>query len=240
MAVEESKGYPERHLSMETVHRKLSFHGTHDENIKDLPQFRAVLSQLKVDGIAPLVSFIRQDLDENSQTSASGSQQIIDCKILGLPMNGSYNLVYVILFEDGVKWVMKIPANGHRGKFDFLAAEALVSEARTMTLIKQRTELPVPIVYHFDASLDNEIGCPYILMEHIDGIPLYQVWHDENCSVLKLESVRLRALQTVATAMVKLSQLTSSKGGMLHFDSEGNLGSVYAAKVANLHAQYER
>ena len=41
------------------------------------------------------------------------------------PLNGSYNLAYLITFEDSAQWIFKIPANSHHACFDRLAAESL-------------------------------------------------------------------------------------------------------------------
>ena len=186
-------------------------------------QFAAVLAQLKQENMASLVSYIRQG-NENLKTESSSSPNVvpvIGCNVSPKPLYGSFNLAYRVLFDDGLEWILKVPANGHYGCFDHLAAEALKSEALTMSMIKQTTTIPVPAVHAFDASFDNEIGCPYILMDFLKGKPLWQGWFDKEASTSTLEQFRARSLQTIASAMVQLSKFTTDRGGALRFDSDG-------------------
>lgn len=81
-------------------------------------------------------------------------------------------------FKDGVRWILKVPTNGYPGAFDASSASALGCEALTMRLIKRETTMPIPELYHFDNTLDNTIGCPFILMEYIDGRLFHKVWFD--------------------------------------------------------------
>ena len=202
---------------------------------EELPQFVAVLAQLKHHEMAPLVSNIRRsmeilyDKDNSSNTVATWR----GCRVAKEPLNGSFNLAYRILFDDGVEWILKIPANGHHACFDYLAAEALRSEALTMRLIKKRTTIPVPTVYNFDASFNNDIGCPYILMEFLKGKPLWEGWFDEDSSRSSAEQFRARSMQTIAAAMVQLSQFTVDSGGSLQFEPDGRPVGVTAARVSD-------
>ena len=204
-------------------------------------RFAAVLAQLKHGNIASLVSSIRQG-DKglgNEHSSSSTMTSMIGCKVLSKPLYGSYHLAYRVLFEDGVDWILKIPENGHHTCFDRLAVEALTSEALTMRMIKKTTTIPVPAVHHFDASSDNEIGCPYILMDFLKGKPVWQGWFDGQASISKLEQFRARSLQTIAAAMVQLSQFTLDRGGSLRFDSDGRPVDVAGAKVPDWVAEQD-
>ena len=168
----------------------------------DMLRFAAVLAQVKHENMACLASSVRQGSESLQDKGAppSTSPPSTTCKVLPKPLYGSYHLAYRILFEDGVQWILKIPVYGHYASFDRLASEALTSEALTMRMIQQITTIPVPTVHHFDASLDNEIGCPYILMDFLGGKPLWQGWFDQNASRSALEQFRARALQTIAAA----------------------------------------
>ena len=74
-----------------------------------------------------------------------------------------------------MRWISKIPALGHPRRRDEEVAEGLRSEALTMQLLKRLTTIPLLVVYSFDASLDNAIKCPFILVEQIDGKSLSNV-----------------------------------------------------------------
>ena len=198
-----------------------------------MPQFEAVLAQLKHENMASLVSSIRQSIESvvDKDFSFPETPPWYGCSVSHKPLNGSYNLAYRASFDDGTQWILKIPANGHHACFDNLAAEALTSEALTMRLIKQATTIPIPTVHHFDASFNNDIGCPYILMDFLEGKPLWQGWFDEGCSRSAVEQFRARALQTIATAMVQLSQFSVYRGGFLRFNCDGQPVDVAAARV---------
>ena len=126
----------------------------------------------------------------------------MNCSILFPPLYGSYHIVFVLNFADGLRWALKLPATGHPDRFDETAARALTSEALTMRLLKRQTTVPVPEVYSFDASFDNDINCPFILMEFIAGIPLYDCWFDKEASKVSVEQRRARTLQDIAAVML--------------------------------------
>lgn len=48
-----------------------------------------------------------------------------------------------------------------------------------MQLLKRQTTVLVLEVYSFDTSFNNDIKYPFILMEFIAGIPLYDCWLDK-------------------------------------------------------------
>lgn len=207
-------------------------------------QFGAVLAQLNVGNIGPLAVSVRRNMQARNSTeqtdpSQSTDDTVIGCKVSLEPLRGSYNIAYHVLFDDGVEWILKVPANGSHARFDRLAADAMTSEALTMKMIKLSTTIPVPAVHSFDVSSNNEVGSPYILMEFLRGRPLYEGWFDPNASSAKREQFRARALQTTAAAMLQLSTFTLHRGGALRFDSAGQPVDVAGAKVPDAKAFYD-
>ena len=183
---------------------------------------------MNVNGMQYVASTVRQAQDDRkiaAQTSTPPMgfyAPLIGCRISGQLLCGSYNVAARIQFDDGVKWLLKIPANGHHGAWNSFAADNLTSEALTIQLIKTRTSIPVPSVHSFEASENNPVGCPYILMDFMEGKPLHDLWFDGGVSAMKLEQIRTRALRTTATAMAELSQLRAPRNGALRFDQKGN------------------
>ena len=108
-----------------------------------------------------------------------------------------------------------------------------------MRLIRRETTIPVPEVFAFDASLENELGCPFILMEFIHGKSLAEVWFDQEISQAKREQIRIRSLQGIAEAMAQLSSLTFSQGGSLFFDANGDVAGIGCSNVVDLARQYD-
>jgi Phosphotransferase enzyme family len=87
---------------------------------------------------------------------------------------GGVNLVFELLFEDGLAWIARIrrpdnqyPSNG--------VDRVLESEVATMQFLHDNTTIPVPAVFYRDArfGVDNSIGLPYLLMESMPGHRLY-------------------------------------------------------------------
>ena len=206
-----------------------------------MEQFSAVLDQLKHENMASFISSIRfsnETLDNEDSPSLTIAPSH-GCRVLPKPLYGSYNLAYRIVFEDGAQWILKVPVNGHHACFDRSAAEALTSEALTMKMIKQTTTIPIPTVHHFDASANNDIGCPYILMDFLRGKPVWQGWFDNEASSTTREQFRARSLQTIAAAMVQLSQFKLDRSGSLRFDSDGRPTDVAAARVPDWLAEQD-
>lgn len=210
-----------------------------DQDAFDKARFATILRNLKRDNIASFASAVRY-----SGHPSTGSIEVpptprpVSCRLLSRITCGSYNAVFTLLFADGSFWVLKVPANGHEQCWDTHAAEALTSEAFTMRLIKRETTIPVPEVFAFDASLKNELGCPFILMEHIHGKPLHDVWFAQGISLALREQIRIRALHGIAEAMAQLNTLTFSQGGSLLFDAKGDVVGIGPSNTVDLETQF--
>ena len=197
-------------------------------------RFGGVLRTMNLEAIPLLASNVRQFGPHNTGIVSSGTScasASISCRIVNPPLCGSFNIVFTLEFDDGLKWMLKVSANGHR--FDSVAAAALISEARTMLLLKRETTIPVPKVYAFDASSCNDLNSPFILMECIDGQPLYRGWFDDEIPKARLEHFRVKALQGLAEAMAQLNNFTLTRGGALEFDTTGKPVGLRGAKVVD-------
>ncbi|CAF9943460.1 MAG: hypothetical protein ALECFALPRED_000404 [Alectoria fallacina] len=210
-------------------------------NEADKARFATVLKNVKYDCLASFASTVRHSGHHSTGIiNVPVNPRPISCRYLSNINCGSFHVVINVLFADGTMWVLKIPGTGHEEGWDTSSAQSLVSEAQTMRLVRRETSVPVPQVYAFDASVDNEVGCPYILMEMIHGKPLYEVWFDEDVSRNKLEEYRARALQGIAGAMSQLNRLTFGEGGALVFDDKGNFAGVGSSKAVDLEVLYEK
>jgi hypothetical protein len=156
------------------------------------------------------------------------------CTMQEQPLNGAFNAVYFLQFDDGARWVFRIPGNGYQGRWDEMSAQALRSEALTMKLIARETTVPIPKVHYFESGLENELGCPFILMDYIDGIQCHRVWFDKSADKDALEQRRCRTLWDLAGAMMQLQKLTFPFGGALDFDEEGAATGVGPVKVLDV------
>lgn len=201
---------------------------------EDMKTFGGVLRVLNLDNIPQIASKIRQH--GHHSTGNKPSQGLsgpcsINCKVINPPLHGSFHVVFAIEFADGVTWMLKIPAHGDR--FDSVAAAALESEARTMQMLKKETKIPVPVVYAFDTSSKNDLSSPFIMMEKLDGKSLWHLWFNSDVPKAQLEHFRVKALQSVAAAMVQLNKFTLNIGGSLVFDSDGTPVGLGGAKAVD-------
>ncbi|EAS27217.3 uncharacterized protein CIMG_10419 [Coccidioides immitis RS] len=158
------------------------------------------------------------------------------CRVVPDPLSGTYHILFKLEFDDGVHWLLKVPANGYPDAFDAVSARALRSEALTMRLIQRKTKAPVPTVYHFDDTLNNELHCPFILMEYVDGRPLYEIWFDQNVDPEVLEKRRCRALDGVARAMLELGKFVFDEAGEILFDHNDGPCCIGPMKMLDIQA----
>ena len=209
---------------------------TSEDGDQEPEQFAALLQHIRLDRLPQYASSLRR-----SQQAAEGAQtaDTHDCTIKQPSLFGSYHVVYVVAFADGARWVCKIPVNGYADHFDESSSKALRSEALTTQMLVRETTIPLPRVHHFDASVDNELCCPFILMDFIDGIHGPKFWFDDTLQADVLEQRRTRLLQDLASANRQLSKYTFDFGGSLDFDDEGNLSGVTSKKDHDIDAMLQ-
>ncbi|KAM4058385.1 phosphotransferase enzyme family protein [Hirsutella rhossiliensis] len=87
-------------------------------------------------------------------------------------MSGALNWAILLKFDDGVEWVFRSPRTRYAVVGDTAACRLLASEAATLKYIRKHTSIPVPEVFHYCVTDQNDIGIPYILMSKAAGNPL--------------------------------------------------------------------
>ncbi|KAK3695788.1 hypothetical protein B0T22DRAFT_509224 [Podospora appendiculata] len=98
---------------------------------------------------------------------------------------------------------------------DDAAAQALVSQAHTLRLIRERTTIPVPTVFALDTTVDNEVGAPYMAMSYMPGSTVASLWFDGSIPAARREERRLRILSQVVESMAQLRTLRFDRIGSL-------------------------
>ena len=162
--------------------------------------------------------------------SAEGKISLIQAAFsLGNPVHGSSHVLVPIHAENAVLCLFKLPFNGTKERWDRSSERSLDTEARTMKLLSKT--MPVPYVYDYSATTENAIGCPYMVISHIAGVPLYDVWfghhlHPDTISAETTKQCRLRALDGIAEAMVKLGDFSYAKAGAPVFDPKGDVVDI--------------
>lgn len=87
--------------------------------------------------------------------------------------------------EDGFQAVAKIPY-----KIALPRRHATASEAATLELLRSKG-IPVPKLYSYSASIDNQAGVEYILMEKANGVPIETKWLSISLTSVSLRCAKL-------------------------------------------------
>ncbi|KAI0096980.1 hypothetical protein GGR51DRAFT_578541 [Nemania sp. FL0031] len=90
---------------------------------------------------------------------------------------GSFNLVRKIQFDDGVEWIVRLrmPPMPDRGSSTASPPARkrmrldMQSELATMEFVRQNTDIPIPRVHAYDLNDQNAIGCPFSIIEYVNG-----------------------------------------------------------------------
>ncbi|KKZ64274.1 hypothetical protein EMCG_09736 [[Emmonsia] crescens] len=113
-----------------------------------------------------------------------------DCDASQAPFNGSLNWAISIFFIDGVEWLLRSPLNEH-GAIPCPRTNSMLLESEVVTLkyIGSNSSIPVPEVFAYSCSKENDIGVPYILMSKAPGCPLQLHWthmsSDDKAKILR-------------------------------------------------------
>lgn len=224
----------------DTTDNRTSLTDPDDEDDDPARLFSAVLASIQLDHLPTLCSTVRKQSSINDPSPSSTSPIEPFVVVVDPPLFGSYHVLFPVRFQDGLRWLLKVPGHGTRARFDASAAVALRSEALTMRLIRRETSIPIPDVLAFEASLDNALGCPFILMSFIPGISLYDCWFDRSVPTDQLHARRTQALKGIAAAMAQLDRFAFDRGGALVFDEKGDPTGVGPMRRVDHQAMLDR
>ncbi|GAB1311527.1 hypothetical protein MFIFM68171_01737 [Madurella fahalii] len=113
------------------------------------------------------------DLDALLALASRLRRHPCSCDISKPPLAGSLNWVVFVSFDDGISWAFRSPHSGRRAFLgEACTSRMIASEVATLRYIGTHTSIPVPEVFAYSISHDNDIGVPYILMSKAPGRPL--------------------------------------------------------------------
>ncbi|KAM0355702.1 hypothetical protein ACHAPU_000087 [Fusarium lateritium] len=135
---------------------------------------------------------------------------------------GSYNIVHVIQL-DSMKLVIRVPATGWGAGLTKTAADALASQVATMRLVRQKTGAPVPEVYDWDPTNNNEIGAPFICMAFLPGETTHRAWFDQSKDPEAREELRLNILTSLANIMAQFKPMNFDRMGSIMEKEDGSI-----------------
>lgn len=202
-----------------------------EEEAEDEDRFAEVKEALNLDAIKKIAKVCRaKELAASSAELTITGGDSLECEIDAEPMYGSFNLVYVIRWSDGVKWVVRIPQNGCQ--FTMLDVAKMDSVYGTIELIRKRTTVPIPQVF-FHTWMPDRAGVPFALMSYVEGKMLCNFWHDPATT----QDQKFATLASIAEYMTGLSKLRFPEAGMLYFDkyeTEARVGPVIETQRGSL------
>ncbi|TEA15774.1 hypothetical protein C8034_v002327 [Colletotrichum sidae] len=155
----------ERSLSDDTPQGSKAFSGyrwTYHDSLQEGPiRSRAELFSASVDWR----SLLRYAA---SRRNGSGCQLLRD---VGLGYN---HMVRIIQFDDGVRWAarLRMPPIGSSDAFENSneSIEAMETcEYNTISLVRQKTSIPIPEVHAIEARWDCDVKAPFMLMDCLPG-----------------------------------------------------------------------
>ena len=129
------------------------------------------------------------------------------CKV-GERLQGAFNVLFHIHFNDGVTWLARFP-------LPQCPSLRMKSEIATMKYVKERTKIPIPEVYAYDLSSNNPIGAPYMLMNKLPGEMLGCKWDSLS------HELKRKILHQIVEILIELSTHRFPQIGSLVLDDSG-------------------
>ncbi|TCD68756.1 hypothetical protein EIP91_009902 [Steccherinum ochraceum] len=120
---------------------------------------------------------------------------------------GTFHKGYLITLVDGREVIARVARR-------FMPNLKTESEVATMRYLRERTNIPVPVVYHYDSNPFNRLGGEFIIMSKAIGVPLSRVYHTLDHSQL------LSLMENMAMFLIPLFSHRFPKIGSLYFDAE--------------------
>ena len=145
----------------------------------------------------------------------------LPCQLDGNFHHGAFNASMKIVFSDSTAWMVRLPRVG--AVCNDYADEKVAMEVTALTLIHERTTIPVPRVHAWGPAASNLLGLgPFIMMDFIVGVSLSDLLKDPNAehpTRLIREDVSDRDIEVIyrqlANFMLQLFELDFDRIGSL-------------------------
>ncbi|KAI0102172.1 phosphotransferase enzyme family protein [Nemania sp. FL0031] len=145
------------------------------------------------------------------------------CQPFQPPARGSYNICFFVQFDDGEKWVVRIPllpclALGAKSKLE--------SEVATMLVVSKRTSIPIPRVIAYRLGDGQSPLSSFLILEYVEGRKLSYIDIDS------LTDTQLNNFyRSLASVYIQLRRLEFPSIGCLLCNEEGPVVSKMNASV---------
>jgi Phosphotransferase enzyme family len=143
------------------------------------------------------------------------------CVLSTPPRTGSFNIVYELSFSDGVKWAIRIPAQGD--VFSLSRSRSFYLDIVTQRFIASKTSMPIPPIHYWSLDSNNILSRPFVIMDFMPGTNLSKLWNDKKwITGLKQE----RIFEQIAGWMTELAALEFDQIGRLDLDGASGMHRV--------------
>lgn len=103
----------------------------------------------------------------------------LPCQLDGTFYHGSFNAGVKMIFSDHTAWMVRFPRVGN--VCDDYSDEKVAMEVTALTLIYDKTTIPVPRIRAWGSAASNLLGLgPFIMMDFINGVSLSDLLRDPN------------------------------------------------------------
>lgn len=105
------------------------------------------------------------------QEFAASKRNGTSCRLLPDIGLGYNHMVRIIEFVDGGRWVarLKLPSLEKADTSEQTLDSTGICEFNTMSLLEQKTTIPIPKIHSFEARFDCSVGAPFMLMDCLEG-----------------------------------------------------------------------
>lgn len=102
---------------------------------------------------------------------AVATRQGVDCSLLPDIGLGYNHMVRIVEFIDGVRWVarLRLPVLAGSHPSESVPQTKSDCEFHTISLLRQRTNLPIPEIHAYEARSDCSVKAPFMLMDCLEG-----------------------------------------------------------------------
>lgn len=134
------------------------------------------------------------------------------CTDISTLERGSFHEIRILEFEDGWSCIGRFTRNRNE---ELCVTE---SEVATVKYVRQYTTIPVPETYFVNLDPTHAVGAPFLLMERMPGIHLWNIWQE-----LSTEQ-KTSVMAQIADVLAQLAQLKFDKIGSLN--TSGTVGPL--------------
>ncbi|KAI2633972.1 phosphotransferase enzyme family protein [Xylaria nigripes] len=158
--------------------------------------------------------FIASISEEQVCDIASSYRRGEPCVCFKPPARGSYNVCFFVKFDDGEKWVVRIPL---APCLAFGAKSKLESEIATMLVISERTSIPIPRIVAYRVDDDPKPLSSFLILEYVEG---QRLSYDDIASLT--DDQKPRFYGSLATIYIQLRRLEFPFVGCLQQYDDGS------------------